>query len=145
MRTEKGVAVVAYKESRGSRRFLVLKRTKNWEGWELPKGHLENDDYEATVRQELGEEAGIEEDEIQEIEELGEDLEWSFEDDGEEVQREYRGFLVRISDSAIVDVSGNPHEEHETGFFMKKDDVESLLTYENQRELLEVGVEKARS
>jgi 8-oxo-dGTP pyrophosphatase MutT (NUDIX family) len=145
MTIEKGVAVVAYKESRGSRRFLVLKRTKNWEGWELPKGHLENDDYEATVIQELGEEAGIEEDEIQEIEELGEDLEWSFEDDGEEVQREYRGFLVRISDSAIVDTSENPHDEHETGFFMKKDDVESLLTYDNQRELLEEAVTQLKA
>ena len=142
MRTEKGVAIIAYKESRGSRRFLVLKRTKNWEGWEIPKGHLEEDDYNKTVEIELGEEAGIEKDQIEEIQELGEDLEWSYEDEekGEEVKREYRGFIVKISDSAIVDTTENPSQEHETGFFMKKDDVESLLTYENQRDLLQEAV-----
>lgn len=146
MRTEKGVAIVAYKQSRGSSRFLVLKRVKNWEGWEIPKGHLENDDYPETVKLELGEEAGIDEEEIENVEELGEDLEWSFEDeDGEEVEREYRGFLVKISDPAIVDTSANPHEEHETGFFMKKEDVESLLTYDNQRELLEEAVTQLKN
>ena len=143
MRTEKGVAVIAYKNSRGSKRFLVLKRTKNWEGWEIPKGHLEEDDYERTVEIELGEEAGISGDSIIDVEPLGEDLEWSYEDDdGETVKREYRGFLVKISDDAIVDTTGNPSEEHETGFFMKQDDVESLLTYDNQRELLRSAVRK---
>jgi 8-oxo-dGTP pyrophosphatase MutT (NUDIX family) len=145
MRTEKGVAIVAYKKSRGSRRFLVLKRTKNWDGWELPKGHLEDDDYEETVKLELGEEAGIDSGEIQEIEELGRDLEWSFDDEGEEVERGYRGYLVRIDDDAIVDVSNNPHKEHETGFFMKQEDVESLLTYDNQRELLQEAVTHLKS
>jgi 8-oxo-dGTP pyrophosphatase MutT (NUDIX family) len=145
MRTEKGVAIVAYQESRGSRRFLVLKRTKNWEGWELPKGHLEDDDYEETVKLELGEEAGIDPGNIQEIKELGKDLEWSFEDGGEEVEREYTGYLVRIDDDAIVDVSENPHEEHETGFFMKQEDVESLLTYDNQKELLQEAVTQLKS
>ncbi len=147
MRTEKGVAVIAYQESRGSRRFLVLKRTKNWEGWEIPKGHLEEDDYEETVKIELREEAGISEEKIEKLEELGEDLEWSYEDEdeGEEVRREYRGFLVKISDSAIVDVSGNPSDEHETGFFMKLEDVESLLTYDNQRDLLQEAVTRLKS
>lgn len=145
MRTEKGVAVIAYKNSRGSKRFLVLKRTKNWEGWEIPKGHLEEDDYERTVEIELGEEAGISGDSIIDVEPLGEDLEWSYEEDeGEEVKRDYKAFLVKISDDAIVDTTGNPSEEHETGFFMKQDDVESLLTYDNQRELLLKGIEKLK-
>ncbi|MFB6241717.1 MAG: NUDIX domain-containing protein [Candidatus Nanosalina sp.] len=146
MRTEKGVAIVAYKESRGSRRFLVLKRTKNWEGWELPKGHLENDDYDETVKLELGEEAGIDGENIREIKSLDEDLEWSYEDeDGEEVQREYRGYLVRIEDDATVYVSANPHDEHETGFFMKLEDVRSLLTYDNQKDLLEEAVTRLKA
>lgn len=145
MRTEKGVAIIAYKESRGSRRFLILQRTKNWEGWEIPKGHLEEDDYRKTVKIELGEEAGIEEDDIVSIDEIGEDLEWSYEDeDGEEVNREYKGFIAEISDSAIVDTSGNPSEEHETGFFMKKEDVKSLLTYDNQVSLLNKAIEKMK-
>jgi len=147
MKTEKGVAIVAYKEKRGKKRFLVLQRTKNWEGWELPKGHLEQDDYTETVRLELEEEAGISEGDIQDLEELDSVLEWSYQDEeqGEEIKREYKGFLVKISGDAIVDTRQNPHDEHENGFFMKKEDVESLLTYENQKELLQDALTKLKA
>ncbi len=145
MRTEKGVAIIAYKKSRGSNRFLILKRKKNWEGWEIPKGHLEEDDYRETVKIELKEETGLNESEIKSIEGLEEDLEWSFEDDGEEVKREYRGFLVEIKEEAFVDTSDNPSDEHETGFFMKQEDVESLLTYDNQKELLEEAITRLKA
>ena len=141
MRTEKGVVVVAYKEVRRNLRYLVLKRTKNWEGWELPKGHLENDNYRETVKLELGEEAGLEEEKIEEIQEMEKKLEWTFEDDGEKVKREYKAFTVKIGEDAVVDVSGNPHDEHENGFFLDYEDASSLLTYDNQKELLEQGKE----
>ena len=140
MRTEKGVALVVYKKKRGKKRFLILKRNKNWEGWEIPKGHLEDEDYTKTVKQELREEAGIPEKKIEKIENLNRDLEWTFTDEeGQEVKREYRGYVVETSKAASVDVTQNPHEEHETGFFMKKEDVKSLLTYENQKELLNLA------
>ena len=141
MRIEKGVVVVAYKEVRRNHRYLVLKRTKNWEGWELPKGHLEEDDYRETVKLELGEEAGLSEEEIEDIKDMDETLEWTFEDDGEEIKREYKAFLVEISEDAIIDVSENPHDEHETGFFLDYEDASSLLTYDNQAEILERGKE----
>ena len=141
MRTEKGVVVVAYKEVRRNHRYLVLKRTKNWEGWELPKGHLEEDDYRETVKLELGEEAGLSEEEIEDIKDMDETLEWTFEDDGEEIKREYKAFLVEISEDAVVDVSENPHDEHETGFFLDYEDGSSLLTYDNQAEIVERGKE----
>lgn len=141
MKTEKGVVIVAYKKVRRNHRYLVLKRTKNWEGWELPKGHLENDDYRETVKLELGEEAGLDGEKIESIEDMEETLEWTFEDDGEEIKREYKAFLVEISEDAIVDVSENPHDEHETGFFLDYGDASSLLTYDNQREILETGKE----
>ena len=140
MRTEKGVALVVYKKKRGKKRFLILKRNKNWEGWEIPKGHLEDEDYIKTVKQELREEAGIPEKKIEKIENLNQDLEWTYTDEeGQEVKREYRGYVVETSKAASVDVTQNPHEEHETGFFMKKEDVKSLLTYENQKELLNLA------
>jgi len=140
MKTEKGVVVIAHQESRRNHRYLVLKRTKNWEGWELPKGHLENDDYRETVELELGEEAGLKEENIENIEEMGETLEWTFENDnGEEIKREYKAFIVKIEAEAIVDVSENPHEEHENGFFLSYEDASSLLTYDNQKEILETG------
>ncbi len=137
MKTEKGVAVVAYKESNRNQRFLVLQRTKNWEGWELPKGHLEEEDYEKTVKLELEEEAGITEDSVKSLESLEQTLEWTFEKDGEEIKREYKCFLVKVSEDAYVDTSGNPHEEHAGGYFFDYDDASALLTYDNQKELLE--------
>jgi len=144
MRIEKGVVVVAYKEVRRNHRYLVLKRTKNWEGWELPKGHLEEDDYRETVKLELGEEAGLSEEEIEDIKDMERTLEWTFEDDGEEIKREYKAFLVEISEDAVVDVSENPHDEHETGFFLDYEDGSSLLTYGNQAEILERGKESLK-
>ncbi|MFB6213690.1 MAG: NUDIX domain-containing protein [Candidatus Nanohaloarchaea archaeon] len=136
MRTEKGVMVVAYKQ-KNAPRYLVLKREKNWKGWETPKGHLEDGDYRATVKEELCEEAGIDEDEILSIEDMDETVEWTFEDDGEKVKREYRGYLVEISPDVHVDVSGNPHDEHEHGFFFSYRDAHDIVTHDNNRKLLE--------
>lgn len=135
MRIEKGVIIVAYKVSRRNRRYLVLNRTKNWEGWELPKGHLE-ESYMETVKMELEEEAGISTGDIQEVEDLERTVKWSYEDDGEQVKREYRAYLVEVSDDAYVDTDSNPHDEHEKGFFFDIDDASSLLTYEDHEELL---------
>lgn len=137
MKTEKGVTIVAYKESNRNNRFLVLKRTKNWDGWELPKGHLENDDYIETVKLELEEEAGVTEDSLESVESLDQVMEWTFERDDEKIKREYHCYIVKVSEDAIVDTSNNPHDEHENGYFFNLDDATALLTYDNQRELLE--------
>jgi 8-oxo-dGTP pyrophosphatase MutT (NUDIX family) len=141
METEKGVIIVLYKQSRRSNRFALLKRKKNWEGWEIPKGHLEDDGYEHTVKLELREETGIDEDDIEEITDMEETVSWEYEEDGEEFRKEYRAFLVRVDEDTDIDISHNPHEEHEQGFFLKKEDAESLITYENNIEILEKGVE----
>ena len=143
MRTEKGVIIVAHKKPSRENRYLVLNRTKNWEGWELPKGHLEEDDYQHTVKLELGEEAGIKEEQIKSIENLDHTVEWSFDDDGEEVKREYRAFLVEVDPDAIADVDQNPHEEHEKAFFLSKEDCNGLLTYDEHKEVLEMASEIA--
>jgi 8-oxo-dGTP pyrophosphatase MutT (NUDIX family) len=141
MRTEKGVMLVAYKQ-RNAPRYLLLKRKKNWEGWETPKGHLEDGDYEATVREEMREEAGIGEDEILSIDEMDETVEWKYEEDGEEVKREYRGFLVKVAEDSHVDVSSNPHDEHEHGYFFSYRDAHDMITHDNNRSLLEQAHEE---
>lgn len=143
MRTEKGVIIVAHKKPSRENRYLVLNRTKNWEGWELTKGHLEEDDYQHTVKLELGEEAGIDEEQIQSIEGLDHTVEWSFEDDGEEIKREYQAFLVEVDPDSIADVDQNPHEEHEKAFFLSKQDCKGLLTYDEHKEVLEMASERA--
>ncbi|MFB6204110.1 MAG: NUDIX domain-containing protein [Candidatus Nanohaloarchaea archaeon] len=143
MKTEKGVIVVAWKKPSIKPRYIVLKRKKNWEGWELPKGHLENG-YESTVELELEEEAGIREEQIQELEPLNHTVEWEFERDNEEIKREYRGFLVKVDDDATVDTGNNPSDEHEFGYFFNYEDTHSMLTYEDQKELLEKAREELK-
>lgn len=137
MRTERGVILVVYKRPGRSSRYAVLKRSKNWEGWELPKGHLEDGDYEETVKLELREETGIEEEEIQEIERIDHTVEWSFEDDEEKVEKAYRAYIVKVDSSALIDVDSNPHDEHEKGHFFNFSDARTLLTYDDQEKLLE--------
>lgn len=143
MKTEKGVMIIAYKDA-DTPRFLVLKRKKNWEGWETPKGHLENEDYEETVKIEMKEETGIEEKDLVEIEELEETAEWTFEEDEEGIKREYRGFAVKVHPDAHVDVSNNPHDEHEHGFFFRYRDAVEMLTYDENRELMEKVQERIK-
>lgn len=135
MEVEKGVIIIAYKQM-DKPRYLVLKRKKNWEGWETPKGHLENDDYEETVEIELGEEAGIDPDEITDIRDMDKTVSWEYEQDGEDYRKEYKAFLVELSPKAFVDVSANPCDEHEHGFFFVYRDAEKMITHDNNRELL---------
>jgi len=137
VRTEKGVILIVFKKPSRSPRFALLKRTKNWEGWEVPKGHLEDDDFRETVKLELREETGIEEDEIKEIQDIESSVEWSYKDDGEEVEKKYRAYIVEVEDSALVDTDENPHDEHEKGHFLNYNDAHTLLTYEDQKKLLE--------
>lgn len=129
--------IAAYQQSLNNHRYLILKRKKNWEGWELPKGHLEDNDYRKTVKQELREEAGLKEDQIKEVTDMHQVINWRFEEDGEKVEREYKAFKVEVDESAEVDVSENPHDEHEQGFFLDFEDGKTLLTYDNHREVLE--------
>jgi 8-oxo-dGTP pyrophosphatase MutT (NUDIX family) len=137
METEKGVIIVAYKEKRRNQRYAVLQRTKNWEGWELPKGHLEKNDYQETVKIELKEETGIEEAEIDDIKGLEETVNWEYKEDGDKFRKEYKGFIVKLDEEVEIDTSQNPCNEHSQGFFLNKEDAKGLLTYENQQKLLE--------
>ncbi len=136
METEKGVIIIAYKPAEKPR-YLVLKRKKNWEGWETPKGHLENGDYEETVEVELQEEAGIDAEQIEEIQDMDKTVSWEYEQGGEEFRKEYKAFLVELGPDTFVDVSANPDDEHEHGFFFVYRDAEKMITYDNNLELLE--------
>ena len=142
MEEEKGVIIVVYKNSRNPR-FAGMKRKKNWEGWELPKGHLE-EDYKRTVKQEVKEETGISENLIKDIENLNLEIEWVYEDGDEDIRRVYRAYTVKVAGESYIDVSENPHDEHEHGYFFRKSDLEKLLEYENHLEVLEKASEKIK-
>jgi NUDIX domain. len=135
MREERGVIAVVWKKSGSKWRYAVLQRDKNWEGWELPKGHMEGTPRE-TLEMELREETGITNDDIQEVEDLDRKMSWSFEDADETVEKEYDCFSVRVSGDTGLDTTGNPHDEHSQALFLRFEDACSLLTYDNQKELL---------
>lgn len=132
MQEEKGVIVAVFDEKD---RVAVLKREKNWEGWELVKGHLE-DSYKETVIQELEEEAGLEPELIDSITDLKTTVEWSYKDDGEKTVRKYKAYAAKVSGTPVIDTSNNPCDEHEHGFFLKPRDVKEMVTYENHRDVL---------
>lgn len=136
MQKEQRVCVVLRKSVSGGNRYGVLKRTKNWEGWELVKGHIDDDESpeDAAVR-EVREETGI--DEIDEVASLDYELTWTYERDGEQRRSVCRCFLIDVPADAYIDVDTNPHDEHATGHFLNFRDARDILTYDNQRELLE--------
>lgn len=135
MRQERRVCVVLYKMMDGHPRYAVLKRTLNWEGWELPKGHLEDDDRAASARTEVAEETGITE--LASLSQLDYDYGWTYEEDGETVKVCCDCFLAEAPADALIDVSNNPHDEHEKGHFLNFRDARDILTHDDQRELLQ--------
>lgn len=129
------VAVVLYKQTDGHVRYAVLRRVKNWEGWELVKGRLEDLEPEDAVRKEVEEETGITD--LEDIQPLDHDLTWTYERDGEERKAVCHCFLARAPSDARIDTSGNPDEEHSMGHFLNERDAADILHYDDQRELLE--------
>jgi len=134
MEVEKGIMAAVFKENG---RALVLKRKKNWEGWELLKGGLENDDYRETVLIELEEEAGIPGELVNTVKDLDHTVEWEYSRDGENYRKEYKTFVIEVSNDAKVDVSQNPCDEHENGFFLRPRHIKEMLEYENGEKTLE--------
>lgn len=139
MEVEKGVIAAVFDENG---RVMVLKRKKNWEGWELLKGHLEKDDYRETVIIELEEEAGIEPEHVETLIDLNHTTSWDYTQDGQDYRKEYKAYAVKVSDIGKVDTSKNPCDEHEHGFFLKPAHVEKMLEHENNVEVLEKALEK---
>ncbi|MFB6294779.1 MAG: NUDIX domain-containing protein [Candidatus Nanohaloarchaea archaeon] len=134
MREEERVCVVLYKRVDDTVRYAVLNRVLNWEGWELVKGRMEGSPEE-TARIEVQEEAGI--DDLAELVPVDHDLEWTFEDEGDEVHVMCHCFRAEAPADARISVEENPDQEHADGYFLNYRDARDILTYDDQRELLE--------
>ncbi len=130
-----GVVVALYKMAGGHPRFAVLRRDVTWDGWELPKGRLDDgEDPETAARREVIEETSIEPTEVTDLDDVHE---WAYERDGEKHRARYHAFMARAPDSAFIDISDNPDEdEHSKGHFLNTRDTTDILTHENQRELV---------
>jgi len=137
MRVDQGVALLVYRyNKKGKREYLILERDKNWHGWEIPKGHLEHNSHIATVFLELNEEAGIEPVSIEEISELNDSLTFQFEQDGQKVVSNFKGFKIKVSEDTNVSTSKNPSNEHTNSSWLTLDKAVEKLEYEEQKKLL---------
>lgn len=131
-----GVVVVLYTHKNDHPRIAVLKRTLNWEGWELVKGRKEGDeDTISAARREIIEETGIE---PESIEELDTKHEWTYERDGAQYKASYDSCLAKAPADARMTVDTNDEDEHTKGFFLNFRDAKDILTHKNQRELIEM-------
>ena len=136
MRVDKGIAAIVYRRNQNQKEYLILKRDKNWRGWEIPKGHLEHNSPLATVFLELNEEAGIEPVEVKKILPLERNLTFQFEEDEEKVVSDFRCFEVEVKEDVEVDLSKNPSKEHNNYEWLPRLAAKEKLEYEEQRNVL---------
>ncbi len=129
-----GVKGVVFDVVDGKVVYLLLHRILNWEGWEFPKGGMEEgeDVLQALVR-EIEEETGLED--VKVITELH-PVEWKTEDG--RIYR-YRQFLVRADSSQRIKLQEEPVREHDDYRWTSYENAQKLLTWENDRETLKVA------
>jgi 8-oxo-dGTP pyrophosphatase MutT (NUDIX family) len=139
MEEVEGVVIALYKEMDGYYRFAVLRRERNWEGWELVKGRMDGEENPAdAARREVIEETGIDPEDITALDSTHE---WTYERDGTEYHARYHTFLARAPQDAYITVSQNDEEEHSKGHFLNLRDTLDILTHDNQQELVQQAVE----
>lgn len=137
MRVDDGVAMIVYRKNQENKReYLILKRDKNWQGWEIPKGHLEHNSFKATILIELNEEAGIEPIEVKKIKELDEYLTFQFEEDDKKIVSNFKCFEIEVRNNTNIDLSKNPSSEHTTHDWLTKKNAISKLEYKEQKEIV---------
>lgn len=134
VRTDKGVAIILKKK--GKNQYGILRRDKNWTGWEIPKGHLEYGSVKATVFLELCEEAGVIPTDIIDIEPIETNLVFDYKQEGGKIRSDFESFLVIVDEDTELSVKNNPHEEHEEAKFVTRKEALDLLKYEEQKKLL---------
>ena len=143
MEVRKGVVVAVWKEINNAVRFAVLKRELNWEGWELVKGGIDDEEVsEKAARREVREETGI--NDIIEIEDLNRMHRWNYRKNDKEIEARYRAFVAKVPKDARIDVSKNPHKEHSKGFFLNPRDARDILTHDNQKKLIKCALKRIK-
>lgn len=130
-----GVLICLYKNKNGYYRYGVLKRTLNWEGWELVKGSIDgNESPKKAAKREIREETGIK---VEDVESIGGNVTWTYKRDGKNYKADYKCFMAEVPSDAKISVENNEVKEHSKGLFLNYRDSKDILTYENHRELLE--------
>jgi len=127
---KKGVTSIIY-DDMGDKWFLILHRTKNWEGWEFVKGNIEGEESpENAAAREVYKETGIKKFSLKK--KLGIKKEYINPKNGQNHVHDV--FLFEASMNVPVNIS---KEEHDTYQWAKKDLVRDRLTKESDKNIFE--------
>jgi len=128
---KRGVSAIIY-DKNGQYYFLILKRSKNWEGWEFCKGSIdENENEIEALHREIKEETGIKNYKV-----LGRlKRKREFENNG--IKHIFDVFLVETNMNTPVNIHQNEEEEHSTYLWVTGDGVREKLQWDNEKEVFD--------
>ncbi|MFB6075595.1 MAG: NUDIX domain-containing protein [Candidatus Aenigmatarchaeota archaeon] len=121
---------------RENQNFLLLK-LRNRDVWQFVTGHIEGGESKLeTVKREMKEEVGLEEDKIESIKRM--DIKDSFCEKNYKITSTL--FLVEVGKDFDVDIYKNPEEEHEDFEWIRKEQVSKKLNFSNQKDFFEMVI-----
>ncbi len=136
MHYRKGIAAIVFRKTGEGPLFLIFHRVKNWEGWELLKGGLLDEEDDLTcLKRELEEETGIREYEI-----IPTDYKVMYKWPKHFV-KDHHMFTGAINNFYLVEVQQEnvrvDTREHDEYRWVSKEEALKLLTYDNTKRALE--------
>jgi len=130
-----GICAIVWRETPKGKEYLVLRRTQNWSGWELPKGGcLDNETEEQTLEREMLEEVGLKN---PEHEKLFYTIQYLWPGPLEKDGHDWDGVRFTLyavkHDNTPVSID---EREHDGFAWLAYDQARDRLTYEDQKEAL---------
>ncbi len=135
-----GVSAVVFFEQNREKRFLILHRVLNWQGWEFPKGSIEaGEKPEEAVLREIAEETGIKK--ILSAKKLPVFLE--FFDSIRKKQRVMQCFLAKVNARENVLLKKNIYQEHDAFEWVDAETAMKKLSFEDQKKVFRTALKGA--
>ena len=134
MKYRPGVCIITYRMHNKNKEFLLLHRTKNWRGWEIPKGGMQpHEDEDHVAARELQEETGCD----GKIKKLDYTLQYDWPKDYIKDDMEFEGARLRLYSAEIKCGSITVDETEHDGYkWAGAEEALEMITYEDQREAL---------
>ena len=137
----KGVTAVIFDRAH-SPYFLILKRKKEWIGWEFVKGAInENESEEDAVTREIREETNLQKFKI--IKRLNDIIKEFSTKDG--TLHTHSIYMVEASMNIPIHIPKTEEAEHSTYLWATIESAESKLTWDNDREILKRVIEEIKT
>jgi putative (di)nucleoside polyphosphate hydrolase len=134
------IMAVVFRKTRTRTMFLLLHRTKNWRGYEFPKGGINDGESEwDAVNRELNEEVGLP---IMELKKTDFIVEYKWPRNYKADYPEYNGVRSHLF---IVEVRGEKvsldKEEHDNYIWVEADKALKRLTWKDQQNALKYALQ----